>query len=37
MGVICGWFLSGSWWFWKFRRHMKQDRISKSQTTTAGA
>jgi O-antigen/teichoic acid export membrane protein len=37
MGVICGWFLSGSWSFWKFRRHMKQDRISKSQTTTAGA
>ena len=40
MGVICGWFLSGSWSFWKFRRHMKQAtqaNRSKSQITTAGA
>jgi O-antigen/teichoic acid export membrane protein len=37
LGVICGWFLSGSWSFWKFRQHMKQDQMAKAQKTTAGA
>ena len=42
LGVICGWSLSGSWSFWKFRRHMKQNQaiqvqMAEPQKTTAGA
>jgi O-antigen/teichoic acid export membrane protein len=31
LGVITGWALSGSWSFWKFRRHMKQNQSKQAQ------
>jgi O-antigen/teichoic acid export membrane protein len=31
LGVITGWALSGSWSFWKFRRHMKQNQSIQAQ------